>query len=154
MNYLIFDLDGTVINSEHRQLSLPDGRIDLVHWRENSTPEKIARDSLLPLAKFWRVMQSAHFHIIVCTARVMTTDDYTFLARHGLCYNVCLSRKEGDSTPDNTLKILALKVYARKLGITWAHFCARATAYDDNARVLEAYASHQITAHHPKDFAA
>ena len=38
----IFDLDGTVIDSSHRQLALPNGDIDLTHWRENSTKEKIS----------------------------------------------------------------------------------------------------------------
>jgi len=151
---IIFDLDGTVIDSSHRQLIAENGALDLAHWKENSTPEKIAADSLLPLAKFWRVAQNTGFPIIVCTARVMGPADYAFLESHGLRYNVCLSRREGDTTPDAALKILVLKGYARKLGITWAHFCARATAYDDNAQVLKAYSDNRITAYHPKDLAA
>ena len=50
----IFDLDHTVIDSSHRQATLPNGDLNLQHWRENATPEKIAQDSLLPLADEWK----------------------------------------------------------------------------------------------------
>jgi hypothetical protein len=47
----IFDLDHTVIDSSHRQLTRADGSLDLDHWIENCTREKIYQDKLLPLAK-------------------------------------------------------------------------------------------------------
>ena len=50
----IFDLDMTVIDSSHRKVSLPDGSIDLVHWKENCTFEKIFKDEVMPLATFMR----------------------------------------------------------------------------------------------------
>lgn len=146
---IIFDLDGTTICSKHRQATLPNGSLNLAHWQENSIPEKIARDTLLPLADFWRSAIAAQIPVIVCTARVMSDADYAFLARHGLTYTACLSRKEGDSTPDATLKAVALKQYARSIGQTWAHFCARAVAYDDNQSVLRMYAENNIRAIHP-----
>ena len=45
----IYDLDNTIIDSEHRQLSNDDGSINLEHWFENCTEEKINKDTLLPL---------------------------------------------------------------------------------------------------------
>ena len=50
----IFDLDHTVIDSSHRQLTKADGSLDLAHWITNNTREKIMADSLLPLATQWR----------------------------------------------------------------------------------------------------
>ena len=47
----IFDLDHTVIDSSHRQLTRADGSLDLDHWIENCTREKIYQDKLLPLAR-------------------------------------------------------------------------------------------------------
>jgi len=47
----IFDLDGTCIDSSQRQATLPDGSRNLALWFKNATPEKIANDRLLPLAK-------------------------------------------------------------------------------------------------------
>ena len=67
----IFDLDGTVIDSSHRKATLPDGSLDLDHWIENCTPEKIAGDSLLPLAGYMRQVYP-HHEVLICTARVMS----------------------------------------------------------------------------------
>ena len=52
----IFDLDGTTIDSSHRQNTLPDGSLNLDAWVRNNTPEKIARDSLLPMAESWKTI--------------------------------------------------------------------------------------------------
>ena len=37
----IFDLDHTVIDSSHRQITRADGSLDLDAWIENSTRKKI-----------------------------------------------------------------------------------------------------------------
>ncbi len=91
------DLDQTAICSKHRQLTLPDGSLDLAHWRENCTPDKIMQDSLLPVAGLWRVLYGRPSIILaVCTARVVSQADFDFLALHGLHYNHFLCR-DGDS---------------------------------------------------------
>jgi hypothetical protein len=151
---IIMDLDGTAICSKHRQLHLPDGSLDLAHWTENSTPEKIAQDTLLPLANFWKAAIAARQTVIVCTARQMQLADFNFLHSHGLHFYACLYRGEGDNRPDHELKISKLRAYARNLGESWAHFCNRATAYDDNSRVLLAYAMHNIRAIDARNLAA
>ena len=43
----IFDFDGTIIDSSHRALSHEDGSINLDHWVENCTKEKIFQDQWL-----------------------------------------------------------------------------------------------------------
>ena len=61
----IFDLDGTVIDSSHRQGDT------LADWRRMNTVGNIMRDRLLPLAG---KMQSAildGLDVWVCTSRVM-----------------------------------------------------------------------------------
>ena len=77
-NVTIFDLDGTCINSEHRQATLPDGTLDLAHWIENATPEKIFGDTLLPLAQEVNRRQKKGDFTIVCTARQMQDADFEF----------------------------------------------------------------------------
>jgi len=82
MIFTIFDLDGTIINSDHRKLTRTDGSIDLDHWRENCTREKIFADTLLPLANHWQAVQDIRDNfIIVCTARVIGEADIDFLNR-------------------------------------------------------------------------
>ena len=142
----MMDLDLTAIDSTHRARYHADGSIDLNYWRENSTREKIFKDTLLPVAETWRKLQMLKdCRIIVCTARVISKDDIDFLRHHGLYYNVLLSRKDGDNTPDATLKVLALKQYAKSIGKSWAVFCATCFAYDDNDAILATLSKHNIT---------
>jgi hypothetical protein len=132
----IYDLDHTVIDSTHRQATLADGSLDLAHWIENNTPEKIARDSLLPLAKQMRENFKRGAEIVVCTARVLQCADYEFLREHGLRAHAILSRPMGDNTSDHLLKERLLREYARKRGISWARFCKFSTMLDDNQNVI------------------
>jgi len=81
MNKLkIFDLDGTIIDSSHRYKTMECGnRIDLDHWRENCTPELIAKDSLLPhIAEYNKAQICPDTTVIIATARSMIKDDANF----------------------------------------------------------------------------
>jgi len=125
---LIFDLDGTVVCSRHRQLACPDGSLDLDAWREHSTPEKIEQDSLLPLARLMRHALATDKQVAICTARVLGDADRAYLRKHGLEAPVILARSEGDNRSDAELKrekLLSLGVDLR--GVTF---------YDDNHSVL------------------
>ena len=135
MHYF-FDLDHTVIDSSHRQLTRPDGSLDLAAWRRNNTKANIMADTLLPLATQWRRADKKGATIIICTARVMGGHDYEYLRRHGLRWDVCLSRREGDTTPDADLKEKMIRKYASARPMSWARFCATSIFFDDNANVL------------------
>ena len=137
----IFDLDHTVIDSSHRQLTKADGSLDLDHWIANNTREKIMGDSLLPLADQWRKAQAKGAEIVICTARVIGEHDLEFLAKHGLKYDAMLSRPMGASTPDDLLKWAALRQYAQSIGKSWKNFCAFSLMFDDNERVISPLAS-------------
>lgn len=132
----IFDLDGTIVNSSHRQLTLPNGDLDLSHWRENCTREKILADTLLPLADQWQTALDRGAEIVICTARVMGLADYEFLANHGLYWDACLSRPIDCDWPDAILKESLLREYADDCGITWRRFCMFSIMLDDNKSVI------------------
>ena len=134
--HFIFDLDHTAIDSSHRQITRPDGSLDLAAWRRNNTRENIMRDSLLPLANEWRRLAKKQVTIVVCTARVMGEHDYEFLRLHGLRWDECLSRRPFEITPDAELKERMIREYARTRSMTWARFCATTVFYDDNKNVL------------------
>jgi len=135
---IIFDLDHTVIDSSHRQSTLPCGSLDLAHWIENNTPEKIQQDKLLPLAELWKANKRAGRVVGVCTARVLQDADYEFLADNGLQADFILSREMGDNSGDGILKEKLLKNFAEKAGFSFTEFCANVRAfYDDNKIVLE-----------------
>mgnify|MGYP001418663634 CR=1 FL=1 len=131
---LIFDLDGTAINSTHRQNTLPDGSLNLAKWKENNTPEKIALDTLLPIGKQWS--NGLNKKIAIITARVLGDADYKFLEDNNLRYDFIYSRKAGDDTPDAALKRLALYKLAKDMGKSMRWLQNFAVFYDDNLSVL------------------
>ena len=146
--HFIFDLDHTVVDSSHRQATRPDGSLDLDHWREHSTTELIERDTLLPLADEWRKIQrKANAKIIVCTARVMGPADYFYFGSRGLLAETIISRKEGDRTADDLLKLRGLKQYCKAQGISWRRFCKTAIMFDDNKNVINTLANNGLMIH-------
>ena len=135
----IFDLDGTVIDSSHRQNTLPDGSLDLAHWIENNTVDKILSDSLLPLAEKMREVRSDT--VAVITARVIQDADLAFLNRHGLKFDYLFSRAQGNDTPDDILKKRAILKLARKLQRSMNWMRKNTVFFDDNLAVLDIMAS-------------
>ena len=130
----IFDLDHTVIDSSHRQLTRPDGSLDLQNWIENCTLDKIMADKLLPLARLMRSAYSQGHQVLICTARNLSLYDYMFLGDNDLFANAILSRPDGDNRPDDELKRdLLLKHFE---GVPLARWARNAVFYDDNLAVL------------------
>jgi len=143
----IFDLDGTVIDSSHRQLYCPtSGDLNLANWIANSTPEKVMADSLLPLADFWHhIINNTNDYIMICTARVLSKTDYEFLTLHGLIANKIFSRPKGCNTNDAVLKVKQLNPY-----LSLKQFAkAEKFMYDDNHSVRQAVAKIGITPINP-----
>ena len=132
----IFDLDGTVIDSSHRQNTLPDGSLDLAHWIENNTPEKILADSLLPLAKKMREVNREIDKVAIITARVIQDADLAFLKRNDLRFDYLYSRAQGNTSPDDILKQRAIFRLAAKMNKSIAWMRKNAIFFDDNLEVL------------------
>jgi FMN phosphatase YigB (HAD superfamily) len=133
----IFDLDGTVIDSSHRQLALPNGDIDLTHWRENSTKEKIFRDELLPLARYMkRAIANPNTKTAICTARNLGKYDYQYLQQKNLVTDFILSRQNGDDRPDADMKREKIFNLLVSLKIPRNRWKISATIFDDNKSVL------------------
>ncbi len=88
---IIYDLDGTIIDSSHRVNFDAKGKFDLSYWIEKNTPENIWADSLLPLAKLmrhnvtqWQAGIVGTPEPVILTAREMGQHDHGFLRNHGL----------------------------------------------------------------------
>lgn len=107
----IYDLDGTVIDSDHRYRNLPNGSIDLPYWIENSTPEKVAMDSLMPLAaQYIRDLLDPSTYVVVATARLMAESDLIFLANKLGMPDYMISRRDRtDERKDYVLKVSGLR---------------------------------------------
>ena len=147
MKTFIFDLDHTVIDSSHRQLTRPDGSLCIASWRENSTREKIFRDRLMPLANFWRRVYAANHTVIVATARQMSRHDFDYLYTHNLRFDSIVHRMTGDDTPDDIMKRDKL-AHLFSLGNIEASRCVM---FDDNTSVRRTVRRDLgVKAFHPK----
>jgi hypothetical protein len=107
----IFDLDETLIDSKHRTPNRPDGTLDLDRYFALKNRESIFKDSLLPLASFFKALDRSENYIIICTARAMNQDDYDYLQANGIHAHKILCRPLDGS--ENHIKDGALK--ARKI---------------------------------------
>ena len=80
----IFDLDGTVIDSSHRQGDT------LADWRRMNTVGNIMRDRLLPLAGKMQTAIQDGLDVWICTSRVMGKADFAFLRMQSVRLSLCL----------------------------------------------------------------
>ena len=149
MAYVIFDLDGTVIDSDHRKATKSDGSLDLDHWFENNVPEKVLADSLLPLADSMRQIYAAGHTVIVCTARSIQTPEIQaahdkFFLDNNIPFHVFLNREPGNMESDATLKVRLLETYFQSLGFSSARE-ATPIMFDDNLKVITAMMEIGIT---------
>ena len=134
---VIFDLDETVIDSSHRQKRDANGNLDLSHWLENQTREKMFRDTLLPLAAYWYEAQAAGMSIAVCTSRdAKPRDVLDFLAKHGLRCDYYMRRQPNDTRSSADLKVDLLSKFFKAYN---PYFVPEYTEFfDDLAEVRQA----------------
>ena len=103
----IFDLDRTVICSDHRVKPCMNGNeLDLQKYiNEACKPELIEKDSLLPLAEYMKLLIAQGEFVAICTARHMANADYIFLRQNGLRVPLLMSRdRVKDFFPSNKVK--------------------------------------------------
>lgn len=138
MQYVIYDLDGTVICSKHRYTALPNGGIDLPAWIRDNTRENCFKDTLHPCV---RTMRADYLNpdcmVIVCTARVLSDHDFEFFMENNIPYDVMLDRPAGCTMGDADLKEFQLRLYAHQNSISWAKFCQTSMFFEDADTVLE-----------------
>jgi hypothetical protein len=95
MKIIIFDLDHTVINSEHRINECLDssGNLDLNQYRAKAcTRSQVYTDTLLPLADVMKEYIKNNQTVVILTARHCFKHDYDYLKKHGLKTGLILSR--------------------------------------------------------------
>ena len=131
----IFDLDGTVIDSSHRQ---GDGSLD--DWRRLNTVGNIMRDGLLPLAGKMQTAIQDGLDVWVCTSRVMGKADFAFLRMQSLLPNggpVIHRISDADDRDCGDLKLAKLRGMAAGMGVSWARFANDSIMFDDSIVVQD-----------------
>ena len=106
---VVFDLDGTTIDSSHRALTNEQGGINLENWRSH-TAEQILQDTELPLAQYMReCIATPKMRVWICTPRNLSGADRELLRRLGLHADVILSRDKNDNREDVPYKIAKIR---------------------------------------------
>lgn len=131
----IFDLDDTVIDSSHRQRVLPNGDIDLAHWRRFNTAKNILADGLLPLAEQMRHAIRDGLDVAIMTSRVMGHADRVFLNIHGLLAPSIYSRDPSDLRGAGELKLAKMHEMAIDRGWSFSDLRDRVIMWDDSPDV-------------------
>jgi hypothetical protein len=134
----VFDLDRTVINSDHRTPYDKDGNLILSEYKKLAVRENIMRDTLYPLANFMRrKIKEGRDFVAICTAREMGFWDWQFLTVNGMRPNLCMSRNKIDKShyfmPDAAYKVEHLQRL-----MTGEHASAHKIMFDDNLAVVRA----------------
>lgn len=130
----IYDMDGTIVCSQHRFRMLENGKIDLQYWIDNCTPEKIAQDSLLPLAEQYKAqLANPEIYVVIATARVLETADMDYIKNILGMPNKIVSRNgRNDKRKGADMKIAGLRYLKnlRQFTNSALHF------YEDNIEYL------------------
>lgn len=130
----IYDMDGTIVCSQHRFRTLDNGKIDLQYWIDNCTPEKIAQDSLLPLAEQYKAqLANPEIYVVIATARVLETADMDYIKNILGMPNKIVSRNgRNDKRKGADMKIAGLRYLKnlRQFAKSALHF------YEDNIEYL------------------
>jgi len=143
-NIVIFDLDATVVNSDHRTPNFPDGTLNLELYLENKTRENTLKDTLLPLANFWKSLDTKTSYIVVCTARSWADFDQEFLDIHGLSAHKILHRAADGS--ENHVKCAKLKIKWLNRVLNLKQFAKLpAIMFDDTASVISEMRKNGLT---------
>lgn len=107
----IYDMDGTIVDSSHRFRVGSNGKIDLQYWLDNCTPEKIEKDTLLPLAnQYKKQLADPSVYVIIATARVLEAADWNYIKNVLGMPNKVVSRNgRSDTRKGADMKIAGLR---------------------------------------------
>lgn len=88
----LFDLDRTVLDSDHRLKYKPNGDLDMKKYRELQTFENIKKDSVLPLGHIMQEFIRDRKEVGIVTARKMIKADYIMLRDNFIKPNLICAR--------------------------------------------------------------
>jgi hypothetical protein len=138
----IFDLDKTVIDSDHRTPYHNNMDLDLNSYRKLQTHDNIMKDTLLPLASYMQALISQGETVVIVTARRMIKSDYIFLRKNGLKTAYICSRDQLFKRFDNDSAKMIYNLGDANYKWHWfSHLQGRYplasfTVYDDHKGVL------------------
>lgn len=102
MKTYIFDIDGTIANTEHRQPFLQGEKKDWKGWHANSQKDT----PYWEIVDILRLAHRAGISVVLCTGRdeFCRKDTEKWFEEHEIYYDELFMRKEGDRRDDDVVK--------------------------------------------------
>lgn len=144
MKCTIFDIDGVLADSRHRQnFCTKTGKLNLSNWRKNSTAKKIGKDK--PIKKYIDILKDCSIAVIM-TARVISKHDKNWLEKNVKKGLKIYSRPENITFSDHFLKTCLFEKLQRDMPHVkkWEFF-------DDNIKNCEALEALGVKSIYVKD---
>lgn len=142
---VIFDLDGTLANIDHRKIHLQHENVLSEHWEKffkecpNDTPYLTTINILKSVKKY---NSSIKIHIWSGRSDLVLNETIEWLAKNDIPYDELKLRSKGDHKPDYVLKEEWFKdlIDCRVLGV-----------FDDREEVISMFRKYGITTYLIKD---
>lgn len=98
----IFDMDGTLCNSDHRKYNLDNGKKDWAGWFRDMDKDPVHED----VAQFYDIAMEKNIPVFICTGRDESYRDVSqaWLDEHGFIVDDLYMRKAGDRRDDSIVK--------------------------------------------------
>lgn len=136
-----FDLDNTLIDSNHRVRIDENGVFDLDYWRKHSTWEYISKDTLLPCYFEYLTYKQLGCRIIAVTARQLNEYDFKYFKKYNLIFDEIIQR--GNSLElDEELKNRKLNDFFDEMNGKYFPYIA----FDDKEENLKVFEKHGFKA--------
>ena len=142
----LFDLDGTCVDSTHRQGETLDD------WKRMNTAKNIWADTLLPYANVLRNTMAEGLDCGILTSRVLSVIDYAFLDHHGLLPRLIMSRSKHNNLPCGQFKLAELLLFARTNEIEWDTFAKNTILFDDDLDVQKTLRKNRVRVIAPESY--
>lgn len=144
---VIFDIDGTLADCEHRRHFLRDGKND---WRSFLDPDLVMQDRCIqPVARLARILHTSGGSILIVSARNELHREVTsqWLHHNALYHEKLYLRPDGDFRPDTDFKQETLEQIRADGYEPWL-------VIDDRTCVVEMWRSNGITCLQAADLTA
>lgn len=137
MNTILFDLDGTIANVDHRRIHLEKDIPDWASFHDEMCNDTVKKPILELYKTLW---ESKRFEIIIVTGRMECTRNITenWLNTNGIPFERLVMRPDKDFRPDHEIKKeILIKLKAEDKDILFA--------VDDRRQVVNMWRNNGIT---------
>lgn len=137
MSTVIFDLDGTLADIEHRKKFIT-GELGYVSWKNFNKPENVAKDKPKPeVIKVFQMYKNAGYKVLIFTGRVDISREITenWLEENNCVPDKLIMRPNGNHRPDTEMKTKWLN--EEFPNDTWKTEVE--AAYEDRDKVVKMY---------------